>query len=128
MGHLLYNFVNALIEAMAMGLPIVATDVGAMPEIIDGNGYLVSVLHPENAAKALCQLLSNIALRSLLLALGVDALEFIDPLRMSLLEFVLLMDVSAIGRLKQRRIPVTMMCSRAQAGFLCAHQFTSCHW
>lgn len=53
----------ALLEAMAMGLPIVATHVGAIPEIIDGNGYLVSVLHPENVAKALYQLLSNIALR-----------------------------------------------------------------
>ncbi len=53
----------ALLEAMAMGLPVVATSVGAIPEIIDGNGFLVSVLHPEDTAKAFYQLLSNIELR-----------------------------------------------------------------
>jgi len=53
----------ALLEAMAMELSIVATHVGAIPEIIDGNGYLVSVLHPEETARALYQLLSNISLR-----------------------------------------------------------------
>lgn len=53
----------ALIEAMAMGLPLVATTVGAIPEIIDGNGLLVSVLEPEDAAKAFYQLVSNIGLR-----------------------------------------------------------------
>ena len=53
----------ALLEAMAMGLPIVATQVGAIPEIIDGNGFLVSVLHPEDAANAFYQLHSNLPLR-----------------------------------------------------------------
>jgi len=62
-------------------------------------------------AMQLLKLLLMLA-RGLLLALGVDALEFIDPLRMLLLEFVLLMNVSAIGRLKQRRIPVRMMFPR----------------
>ena len=77
-------------------------------------------------AMQLLKLLLMLA-RGLLLALGVDALEFIDPLRMLLLEFVLLMDVSAIGRLKQRRIPVRMMFPRP-GRILCTHQFTSCHW
>jgi glycosyltransferase involved in cell wall biosynthesis len=53
----------ALLEAMAMGLPIVATQVGAIPELIDGNGFLVSVCDPEDVAKAFYQLLSNIRLR-----------------------------------------------------------------
>ena len=53
----------ALLEAMAMALPVVATSVGAIPEIIDGNGFLVSVLHPEDTAKAFYQLVSNIELR-----------------------------------------------------------------
>jgi glycosyltransferase involved in cell wall biosynthesis len=58
----------ALLEAMAMGLPIVATAVGAIPEIIDGNGVLVSVLHPEVTARAIGQLLCDIALRRYLAA------------------------------------------------------------
>jgi glycosyltransferase involved in cell wall biosynthesis len=53
----------ALLEAIAMGLPVVASAVGAITEIIDGNGILVSVLHPEETAKALFQLLSNSKLR-----------------------------------------------------------------
>lgn len=53
----------ALLEAIAMGLPVVASAVGAITEIIDGNGILVSVLHPEETARALFQLLSNSELR-----------------------------------------------------------------
>jgi glycosyltransferase involved in cell wall biosynthesis len=53
----------SLLEAMAMGLPIVATPVGAIPEIIDGNGFLVCVLHPEETARALGQLQWDIDLR-----------------------------------------------------------------
>ncbi len=42
-----------------MGLPIVATPVGSIPEVIDGNGYLVSLLHPEDAANAMIALMEN---------------------------------------------------------------------
>jgi glycosyltransferase involved in cell wall biosynthesis len=49
----------AMLEAMAMGLPIVATAVGAIPELIDNNGYLVGVIHPEEAAAAMLELLIN---------------------------------------------------------------------
>jgi len=46
----------ALLEAMAMGLPIVATHVGSIIEAIDGNGFLVDVLRPEQTYKALSDL------------------------------------------------------------------------
>jgi glycosyltransferase involved in cell wall biosynthesis len=51
------------IEAIAMGLPIVATQVGALHEMIDGNGYLVSVSHPEDTAAAFAELCRDAALR-----------------------------------------------------------------
>jgi L-malate glycosyltransferase len=49
----------ALLEAMAMGLPIVATHVGSIIETIDGNGFLVGVLRPEQTYKALSDLLQD---------------------------------------------------------------------
>jgi len=58
----------ALLEAMAMGLPIVATPVGAIPETIDGNGFLVSVLHAWSIGKAIHQLRSNAPLYGTLAA------------------------------------------------------------
>jgi len=53
----------ALLEAMAMGLPIVASQVGSIPEIIDGNGYLVCVLQPAETRDALSELIEDPALR-----------------------------------------------------------------
>jgi glycosyltransferase involved in cell wall biosynthesis len=51
----------ALLEAMAMGLPAVATAVGSIPEVVDGNAYLV--LEPTGTAAALGELLHDPALR-----------------------------------------------------------------
>jgi glycosyltransferase involved in cell wall biosynthesis len=53
----------ALLEAMAMELPIVASQVGSIPEIIDGNGYLICVLQPSETRDALSDLIEDPALR-----------------------------------------------------------------
>ena len=46
----------ALIQAMGFGLPIIATDVGGLPETIDGNGWVV----PANDVHMLAQTLREV--------------------------------------------------------------------
>jgi glycosyltransferase involved in cell wall biosynthesis len=56
---------NVLLEAMAMRLPVVSTDVSGIPELIhhDRNGLLVPEQDSESLAKALGRLLENPELR-----------------------------------------------------------------
>ncbi len=46
---------NTLLEAICMGLPVIASTVGGVPELVDGNGILV----PPNDVHALAQALNK---------------------------------------------------------------------
>ena len=54
---------RAVLEAMAMGLPVVATELPALAELLDGNGYLVGLLDPYPVSLALRDLMHHPALR-----------------------------------------------------------------
>lgn len=59
------GFPTVIAEAMAAGLPIIATPVGAIPEIIEHevNGILISKPDPKEIAKAIIYLIENPDLR-----------------------------------------------------------------
>lgn len=63
------GFSNALIEYMACGVPVVATEVGGNLELVSQgtNGYLVPVGMPEMVSEAIVQLLTD---RTLLARMG----------------------------------------------------------
>jgi glycosyltransferase involved in cell wall biosynthesis len=54
-------FPNAVLEAMAAGLPIVASDVGGIPELIENerNGLLSPVGNPDALAERMCRLIAD---------------------------------------------------------------------
>lgn len=57
---------NVLVESMAMGVPVVATDVSAIPELVntENTGLLVSPGNPEALADSMLRLLTDSELRS----------------------------------------------------------------
>ena len=65
---------NAIIEAMAEGVPVVATPVGATPELIEHErtGLLATVGSPESLADALARLLDDPGLRQKLGEAGLE--------------------------------------------------------
>jgi glycosyltransferase involved in cell wall biosynthesis len=65
------GFPNVIIEAMAMGKPVIATSVGAIPEMLSGEcGVVVPLKDAEALGKALRQVCSDASLR---LAMGKRA-------------------------------------------------------
>jgi glycosyltransferase involved in cell wall biosynthesis len=64
----------SVLEAMAAGLPVVATDVGEVAEVVENGvtGFVVPVRHPEQLAGALADLLEDEALRRKMGSAGRD--------------------------------------------------------
>ncbi len=55
---------NAILESMAAGVPVIATDVGGNPELLgDGRGMLIPLDDPKALADAIAQLLRNASMR-----------------------------------------------------------------
>jgi glycosyltransferase involved in cell wall biosynthesis len=71
------NLPHAVVEALAVGTPVVATAVGGVPEVVqDGvNGLLVSPGSPDALAAAVARVLGDEALRSRLAAATRPSVE-----------------------------------------------------
>ena len=67
----------ALLEAMASGLPVVATNVGGVPEIIKNgtNGIIIEPNHPEGLADAIQKIFSD---KKFAISLGENARKTIN--------------------------------------------------
>ena len=65
---------NVLLESMAMGVPVVATNISAIPELIqhEKTGLLVSPRQPEAMASAMMRLLTDRDLRKGIIAAAKD--------------------------------------------------------
>jgi glycosyltransferase involved in cell wall biosynthesis len=61
-----------LLEAMSMGVPVIATKTGGIPEIINEGGILVEKENPGELAKAMVMLLSDEKLREKLAKKGKE--------------------------------------------------------
>lgn len=66
------GFPNSVLEAMALQKPIIATDVGAIPDMLDGCGVVIESRNAAAVADALDRLLSDEQLRT---KLGIKGKE-----------------------------------------------------
>jgi alpha-1,3-rhamnosyl/mannosyltransferase len=67
-----------VLEAMSRGCPVVASDVGALPEVIGGAGELVDPLNVAGWANALGDLIDDPARRTVLVRQGFDRAKHFD--------------------------------------------------
>jgi glycosyltransferase involved in cell wall biosynthesis len=70
------NLSNALLEAMAAGLPVIATDVGGNTEVLRrGGGILIRPKDPDGLATALDELIKDLSRR---LELGLESRQVVE--------------------------------------------------
>jgi glycosyltransferase involved in cell wall biosynthesis len=79
-------FVSVLIEAMAMGTPLVVSDVDGIPECVgrDGAAELVGGLEPEVWARAIMEIVLDPARRASMSAAGMERAKRYDAKRLAL--------------------------------------------
>jgi L-malate glycosyltransferase len=72
------GFCVPVVEAMAAGLPVVAVDQGALPEVLGGAGILVASRHPYELAEAIASLLADASRQKVLGAAAKRRLAELD--------------------------------------------------
>jgi glycosyltransferase involved in cell wall biosynthesis len=66
------GFGMPVLEAMACGTPVIASDVAALPELVDGAGVLVDPADPDHLAERIASVLADDELRGRLRAGGIE--------------------------------------------------------
>ncbi len=68
---------NVLLESMAMGVPVVATDISAIPELVENErtGLLVPPGQPDKLADAMLRMLNDGELRNQVISAGKQRVE-----------------------------------------------------
>ena len=63
---------NVLLESMAMGVPVVVTDISAIPELVENErtGLLVPPSQPDKLAEAMLRVLTHMNLRKRIIGAG----------------------------------------------------------
>jgi glycosyltransferase involved in cell wall biosynthesis len=64
-----------VLEAMAMGVPVITSNRSSLPEITDQATYLVSPNHPTEIAQAMIKMLTNEKLREYFKKLGLEQVK-----------------------------------------------------
>jgi glycosyltransferase involved in cell wall biosynthesis len=72
------GFCVPVVEALAAGLPVVAFDQGAVPEVLGGAGVLVAEKDPYALARSISGLLADASRREALTAAGRARLAELD--------------------------------------------------